>query len=161
MNTQVDIVFNSYEKTFDALKNVDIIFNSYEKTFDVLKNTDALLNNRVTLLENSTTQLTNSFVKIEKLSNNNMLSLSQEPLKLSEQTVDFMHEMTQASSASEAVTLILSKYYNTILLLEERVNVTEQRLDSLTGITTQSVAPHNINLTSNLNIPNPTITYGE
>lgn len=154
LNTQIT---NLNQKTNHINSQVDLIFENHGKRIDKLMDSDNLLNNKIDNLENTVQTLGENLVKVNELGNANVLKLSQQSLTLSQQANEALAEIADASNTVEVTTIGLAKIWEIVKSLGDRVEVTETRVDSLTGSNTPRRMGNIVLNTnpSNLNIRKP------
>lgn len=134
---------NLDKKTTHMNSQIDLIFDNHGKSLDNLAINDQLLSNRMDIAEGSVQILGEQFVKIESLTNQNVLKLSQQSLNLSQEAADSLREISVTTSSVEAISVGFARVWEIVKGLGDRVEVTEARMNSLAG--TEANIPNTIN----------------
>lgn len=146
LNEKIDIV-GQHTSVID--KQVDLIFKNQSRIVQSLENKDQLLNEKITNLEGGFQEFGSKITILEEKNLENVKLLSEETLKITREAKNFFGEVLDSNTATEGLILSIAKLYDGFTLLEDRVNTTEAKIESITGGATQS--PRNI---FTRNVPN-------
>jgi chromosome segregation ATPase len=132
ITTDVNNKLNDINEKIDVMETkIDVM----ETKIDVMETKIDVMETKIDVMETKINELDIELLKVKDIVDKKMLDISNESLstlKLSHEAKNFMQSMTETSSSSEAIILILSKYYDTMTSMQEHINVTESRLNSLT-----------------------------